>query len=196
MLIQFGSTDFTLGRGDMRTTIRLFFLLVLGLAAWPAGAGEVIGNTYVGERFGYIELTAPDGKWEITDKEKGATNDMAGMIAHFKLKDAISGWRADVNILGFKKIEDAITVDFVMNTMRTEWTAQGGETEAIETGRIAGKKVFFYDKRLNVKGIAMKGRDIYLEGGKAVFVVHMIVRADVYPQTLQLLEELVAGAKY
>lgn len=180
----------------MRTTIRFLFLLALGLAAWPAGAGEVIGNTYVGERFGYIELTAADGKWEIADKEKAATNDMAGMIAHFKLKDAISGWRPDINVLGFKKIEGAITVDFVMNTMRSQWTAQGGEVDAIETGRIAGKKVFFNDKRLNVKGIAMKGRDIYLEGEKAIFVVHMVVRADVYPQTLQLLEELVSAAKY
>ncbi len=180
----------------MRTIIRVFFHLALGLAAVPAGAGEVIGNTYVGERFGYIELTAADGKWDISDKEKSATNDMAGMIAHFKLKDAISGWKADVNILGFKKIEDAITVNFVIGTMRKEWIAQGGEVEPIETGRIAGKKVHHYEKRLNVKGIAMKGRDIYLEGEKAVFVVHMIVRADAYPPTLQLLEDLVATAKY
>ena len=180
----------------MRTTIRSCLILALALAAWRAGAGEGIGNTYVGERFGYIELTSVDGKWDIVDKEKSATNDFAGMIAHFKLKEAISGWKPDVNVMGFKKVEGAVTADFVINMMRKEWTAQGGEVEQIETGRIAGRKVFFNDKRISVKGVAMKGRDIYLEGEKGIFIVSVIVRADVYPQTLQLLEELVSAAKY
>lgn len=180
----------------MKATIRCHVLAVLMLAAAHAGAGEVIGNTYVGERFGYIELTSVDGKWEIIDKEKSATNDFAGMIAHFKLKEAVSGWKADVNIMGFKKVEGAITVDFVISMMRKEWAAQGGEVEQIETGRIAGKKVFFNDKRISVKGIAMKGRDIYLEGEKGIFIVSVVVRTDAYPQTLQLLEELVSAAKY
>jgi hypothetical protein len=180
----------------MKATIRFHLLAVLMLAAAHAGAGEVIGNTYVGERFGYIEMTSVDGKWDITDREKEAKNDFAGMIAKFKLKEAVSGWKPDVNIMGFKKIEGAVTVDFVMNTMRTEWTGQGGEVDQIETGRIAGKKIFFYDKRLTPQGIPMKGRDIYLEGEKGIFIVAVIAKTPAYPQVLQLLEELVATAKY
>ena len=180
----------------MRTTIRFLFLLALGLAAWPASAGEVIGNTYVGERFGYIELTSVGGKWEITDKEKSAKTDLGGAIAHFKLKDAVSGWNPEVHVIGFKKVGGVVTVDFVVGLMRKEWIAQGGEVEALETGRIAGKKVVQYDKRLTFQGTPMKGRDICLESEKGIFVVAVIVREDAYPQTLQLLEELVSAAKY
>ena len=180
----------------MRTTIRFCLLLALALAAWQAGAGEVIGNTYVGERFGYIELTSVDGKWDITDREKSATNDFAGMVAHFKLKEAISGWKPDLNVMGFKKIEGAVTADFVINMMRKEWAAQGGEVGPNETGRIAGRKVVFNDQTITAQGLAMKGRSVYLEGEKGIFIVSVIVRADVYPQTLQLLEELVSAAKY
>lgn len=189
------SQNFTLGR-TMKKPVWRLFPAVCALVIGHAWAGEVIGNTYIGERFGYIEMTSVEGKWDITDREKGATNDLAGTIAHFKLKEAVSGWKPDVNIMGFKKIEGAITADFVMNMMRKEWTAQGGEVEPIETGRIAGKKVFYNDKRIAAKGIPMMGRDIYLEGEKAIFIVHVIAPAHAFPQVLQLVEELVATAKY
>lgn len=191
-----GLFTISLREGEMKATIQCHLLAALLLVATHAGAGEVIGNTYIGERFGYIELTSVGGKWDITDKERGANNDLAGMVAHFKLKDPISGWKPDLNILGFRKVEGAVTADFVINMMRKEWEAQGGEVEQIETGRIAGRMVFFNDKRVTVKGVAMKGRDIYLEGEKAIFIVSVIVRADVYPQALQLLEEMVSAAKY
>ncbi len=166
------------------------------LAAGQAGAGEVIGNTYIGERFGYFEMTSVEGKWEMTDKEKSAPNDMAGMVVHFKLKEAVSGWKADVNVTGFKKVDQSISIGFVMEAMRKAWTDQGLETLQAESGRIAGRKVFLSEARGTVKGIAFKGRNIFLEGEKAIFMVAVLAPDYAYPQVIQLLDELVATAKY
>lgn len=180
----------------MKPSIAAALILAAGLAAGTAVAGEVIGNTYIGERFGFIEVNAADGKWEIADREKNAVNDLAGLVVHFKLKEKVSGWSPDVNIMGFKKAGDAITADYVLNTMRDSWKSQGFTLSPIETGRISGRKIYFFEMQATLHGMEMKGRNVLLEGEKAIFIVAMATSAKSYQNLLPLFEELIASAKY
>ena len=179
-----------------RDSLRYLVVPLFFLAA-QVRAGEIIGNTFIGERFGYIELTSVDGKWEIVDREKDANNDMAGPVADFKFKEPISGVKpVTFNALGFRKVDQSITVDFLIKTLRDAWSKQGGEMDSVEAGRISGKKVWITEKRITLKGNHAHGRDILLEGEKAVFVISVVVLAAAYPEYKRLLEELAASAKY
>lgn len=172
-------------------------LLALLLLAGQAGAGEVIGNTYIGERFGYIELVSVGGKWEVVDREKDAQNDMAGPVADFRLKEPVAGVKPIVfNVWGFRKADASITVDFIIQTLRNAWGQQGGEVESVEAGRLSGRKAWFLEKRVTFQGRLAHGRDIVVEGDKAIFVISTVALAPAYPQVRQLLEELAATAKY
>ncbi len=176
----------------------------LGLAMAGARAGEVIGNTYIGERFGHVELTSIGGKWNIIDKEKDAQTDVAGVVAEFRLKEPVGSVSTVTafEVMGFRKSEGR-TVDFVINWRRDAFAKLGAETEPT-TGRIAGKKIWLIEKRhtnrmsLGGKDIVleMKGSDIILEGEKAIFLLGFFAHAPAYPEARQLLEELAATAKY
>jgi len=180
----------------MKLSIAAALFLAACLTAGNAVAGEVIGNTYIGERFGFIEVNAVDGKWEITDKEKTAANDIAGMVVHFKLKEKVSGWSPDVNITGFKKVGSFVTADWVLNMMRDSWKGQGFTLNPIETGRISGRKIYFFEMQATLQGMEMKGRNVLLEGEKAFFLAAMATSAQSYQNLLPLFEELIASAKY
>lgn len=180
----------------MKLSIAAALILAAGLTAGNAVAGEVIGNTYIGERFGFIEINAVDGKWEIADKEKTAVNDIAGMVVNFKLKQKVSGGAPDVNITGFKKVGDFVTADYVLNMMRESWKSQGFTLNPIETGRISGRKIYFFEMQATLQGLEMKGRNVLLEGEKALFLVAMVTSAQSYQNLVPLFEELVASAKY
>lgn len=180
----------------MKTSTAAMLFIAAGLAAGNAFAGEVIGNTYIGERFGFIEVNAADGKWGISDREKTAANDIAGMVVHFKLKEKVSGWAPDVHITGFKKVGDVVTADYVLNMMRESWKSQGFTLNPIETGRISGRKVYLFEMQATLQGMEMKGRNVLLEGEKALFLAAMVTSAQSYQNLLPLFEELIATAKY
>ena len=161
--------------------------LMLALPAWP---GEIIGNTYIGEKHGYIEVVSPDGKWQIEDRE-GRSN----QIVELSLKSPINGTRPTILFFGIPKL-DGMTIDMVIGMAREAIEKQGMELGPIESRRYAGKPIHAYSGSMtknNQKAIQVM---YVLEGPKTFFFVSASANSAAFDAAKPLFEEVVEKLKY
>jgi hypothetical protein len=159
--------------------------LVLSFHSW---SGEIIGNTYIGEKQGYIEIHSPEGKWEIEDRE-GRGHE----IALFKFKELLSNSRPAIHFFGFPIAGD-ITLENMLREMRSNLGKQGMELGPIEPKRFAGKPVQTFPGRLLGKGVQST---MYLfQGAKSVFYVQCSAADVVFDTVKPMCDDIIEKLKY
>ncbi len=162
------------------------------LAACSAAlAGEVIGNTYIGEKHGYIEVLSPEGKWSIKDKEGEGTG-----VVELRLKDPINGTNPSVLVQAIPHSGGLVPADMVLQIMRDSFAQQGMQTGPVETGRIAGKKVYQFWIRLERSGQVVKGDVVMCEGDKSFFMIQFTANSVAYDAARPLFNDVLEKVKY
>ena len=161
------------------------FCSALSFSAWP---GEIIGNTYIGEKQGYIEIQSPGGKWEIEDREGRGYE-----IAILRSKEQISNSRPNIHIQGFPMVGD-INMENMLREMRSSLEKNGYELGPIEPKRFAGKQVNTYSGRLLGKGVQIVA--YMLQGAKTVFYMQCAAAETVIATVKPMCDEVVEKLKY
>ena len=160
------------------------------LLAFAAAAGEIIGNTYISEKQGYIEVQSPDGKWQIQDREGQGTQ-----LASLTLKDPISGSRPTMLFFAIPKAA-GVTVDQVVGWSRETMAQNGMELGAIEPLRFGGKPVVVFGGSLTKGNIKVLQRSYMLEGPKSFFMVSATAQAAAFDAAKPLFDEVIEKLKY
>jgi len=160
------------------------------LVAFPVVGGEIIGNTYIGEKHGYIEINSPDGKWQIQDREGQGTQ-----IAQLALKDQISGSRPTVLFSAIPK-GAGITADQVLQWSREAMEKQGMELGQIEPVRFGGKQVYGFQATLTKGTVKVEQRNYLIEGAKSYFLVSCTALSAAFNAAKPLFEEVMEKLKY
>ena len=158
------------------------------LLAIPVDAGEIIGNTYIGEKQGYIEIQSPDGKWEIEDREGRGFE-----IAMLKSREQINNSRPNIHFFGYPIAGD-ITLENMLRELRASFGKQGYELGPIEPKRFAGKQVHTFSGRLLGKGVQTS---MYLfQSAKSVFFVQCAAADAAFDTVKPMCDEVVEKLKY
>jgi len=171
-------------------TIRWVAIVTGMLIASLVSAGEIIGNTYISEKQGYIEIQSPDGKWQIQDREGQGTQ-----LANLTLKDPISGSRPTILFFSIPKAGD-VKVDEVVQWARDAMVQNGMELGAIEPVRFGGKQVVVFLGSLTKGNIKVMQRSYMLEGPKSFFMVSATAQAAAFDAAKPLFDEVVEKVKY
>lgn len=164
--------------------------LAMLLCPLPCHPGEIIGNTYIGEKHGYIEIQSPDGKWQIQDRE-GQSN----QIAILTLKDAINGTRPTMLFFGIPN-PGGVTLPEVAQWGRDAIEKNGFELGTIETRRYGGKPAIIFTATITKGGGRATMLSITLEGPKSFFQVYASANAVAYDAAKPLFEEVVEKLKF
>ena len=166
--------------------------LILGVSAlifsFYAWSGELIGNTYIGEKQGYIEIQSPDGKWQIEDREGRGYE-----IAMLRSKEQINNSRPNILIQGFPIAGD-MTFENMLREIRQGHEKQGWELGPIETKRYGGKQVLTFSSRLLGKGV--RGEMYLLRGEKSTFFASCTAADGAYTAAKPLCDEVIERVKY
>ena len=167
-----------------------FAAIVTLLLAFPVLGGEIIGNTFIGEKHGYIEITSPDGKWQIQDREG-----QGYQVANLTLKDPISGTRPTVLFSAIPR-DASVTADQVLQWTREAMEKQGMEVGQIETMRVSGKPVYSFMGSLTKGSVKVLQRSYLLEGAKSFFMVNTTAQAAAFDAAKPLFESVIEKLKY
>lgn len=174
----------------------LSFTLAGLLLCGSAGAGQLQGGTYVGERFGRIEITPAPGRWEMIDREAAGGNDLGGPVVDLHLRDNPGGSRAVVHVTGVKKADPSITAEFVLATSRDALVQQGGTPEPVRRLAIGGRGAWTYEAAVAAQGRPARTRLVVVEGPAAIFLLQMVVPVDGFEAAGRAFEQLLSGVKY
>ena len=169
--------------------------LALALCA-AAQAGTVSGDAYVGERFGRLEIAPPAGRWAITDRESAGTSDEGGPVADLQLTAPVGDIRPLVRVTGVKKVDAAVTADFVLKTSRDALQQQGGEAGPVQRIQVGARSVWSYEARLDAEGQPLRTRLVVIEGAQAFFLLQMVVPAAAFDEAGRAFDQLLPAVKY
>jgi len=156
----------------------------------PVLPGEIIGNTYIGEKNGYIEIQSPGGKWQIVDREGQGPS-----IANLTVKDPIKGSRPTLLFQGIPKM-GGITLDQIMQMIRTSVEQQGLELGPVEMKRYGGKQIATFNSTLTKQGIKVVMNTFICEGPKNFFMATGSAVEGAYEGAKPMFEEVIEKLKY
>ena len=165
---------------------------LLCITALPSIAGEIIGNTYVSDKFGPFEVTSPDGKWSIKDEETASQ----AQLVKLELKDPLNGHKPNFNVFSVPNPGGTVTLDYFLRTQRESFEKAGIEVGALEVRRFAGKKVPFFSTSMTRSNRTLKA-DVYVfEGQNAIFFAQCIFDPINHAAHKPLCDEVAETVKY
>ena len=166
--------------------------LLAGLAAVsvPAPAGEVIGNTYISEKDGVIEITAEG--WDIKDTES------AGQfkLAELTVREPINGFTPRILLFRVGNPGGAIAPENILQQMREGFEKQGMEVGQIEPRRIAGKRVLALPVSMTTGSGKSNGLIYALQGERSLYWMQFFANAVVWDEARQLFDQVMEKVKY
>jgi hypothetical protein len=179
----------------MRPLFGLFPLL-LCLLAGSAWAGEMHGDTYVGKRYGTIEIKVPAGTWVVLDREANGENDFGGPVADFKSTVPIAGIYPAVHLSAFRRVDASITPSFVLQTSLDAVALKGGVPGAVLDGAVNGRKSWFFIADVVQQNRPAKLYFVLLEGREAIFSAQTVVPPEALAETRQQVDAFLQGMRY
>ncbi len=151
-----------------RVSISFLLLAALLMATPTSGlAGEMIGNTFVSEKFDPIELTTPGSTWTIKDYESHNMLTIAWLGRDDK--------QATIVVAGMLKQNDSESGRTTMNSMRKGMEEMGVAVSTIETARIGGKSILRSSGQGKVNGVQIDFVFYLTEGKKAYYTYQLMV---------------------
>lgn len=170
--------------------------VIAALGAGPALAGQVVGNSYVGARYGALTIVPPAGAWRIVDQEGSAGSEAGGPVVHLQMAQAIGGAYPVVQVSAVRKTEAAVTAAFILDTSREAMIQRGGVPGPVEVGAADGRQVHSYRARIPVRGQAAEAVYVLLEGAGSFFVLQMVVPVVDYDEARARLDQLLTTLRY
>ena len=164
-------------------------LLVCALSS-PVFAGEIIGNTYISEKDGVIEITAEG--WDIKDAE-GRTPDPY-LIVTLNIKGtgamtALQFWRL-ANPGG------AVTPEAMLQELRKSYEKQGLEVGGMEPRRLSGKRVLMMPTTTSKGGGRASGFLYMLQGEKSLYWAQFWANVTIFDDARKKFDEVMEKVKY
>ena len=169
---------------------RIYIMLFGCLFSSGAVSGELIGNTFIGEKSGYIEIQSPGGKWQIEDREG-----QGRAIANLTSKDSIKGSRPTILFQSVPKMGE-MTADEITQITRSVFEKQGFQNGPIEVKRYSGKPVATYHSSMSKDGVKVLMYVFILDGQKSFFLVSATAPEVAYEAAKPLFEEVIEKLKY
>lgn len=173
--------------------VRVRWLLTAALLGGAVGAavgGEVIGNTYISEKDGVIEVVAEG--WNIKDTETAGK----AKLAELTPKEPIDGFRPSISISRFANPGGQIEPDWFLGQVRDGLVKQGAEVQPIETRRIAGKRVIALQYSMT-KGEGKANGVIYMmKGEKSLYWANFAANVKVWERTRPMFDDVMENVKY
>jgi len=160
------------------------------LLSSAALAGEVIGNTYISEKDGVIEISAEG--WDVKDTE----GKVAFQIAALSPKQQIQGMTPSVQFYRLANPGGAVTPEFMLQQLRDAYVKQGGEAGAIEPRRIAGKQVLTLPVSMSKDGGRANGLFYMMQGEKSLYWAQFFANVKVWDDARKQFDELMEKVKY
>jgi len=165
-------------------------LLLMVVVAGAATAGEVIGNTYISEKDGVIEISAP--AWNIKDTETAGSP----MLAELTVKQPLDGMVPKVQFFRLANPGGVIQPDFLIGQIRDGLAKQGAEVGQIEPRRVAGKRILTTQFTVSRDGGRAHGLIYMLRGDRALYWAQFYSNVVVWEQARPLFDELMEKVKY
>jgi hypothetical protein len=166
-------------------------LTILSLHAHWSIAGEVIGDTYISEKDGVIELTAKE--WNIEDVETPGS----AKIAQLSIKDPINGTHPSILVFRLGPPASAsVTPEAFAKMLREQFAKQGAEMDPIETRRIAGKRVLVLQGSLSKDEGKAIMLTYLLSGEKSFYWLHLSSNVNAWDKARPKFDELMETVKY
>lgn len=177
----------------MRSLTLLFFVACLAV---PAIAGQLSGNTFVGERFGRIEIVETDAQWLILDREYSGNNLLGGPVADIKATRPVAGYFPTVHLSAFKRADATVTPDFVLQTSRDAVRQKGGHPGGIQSAAVNGRNVWFFEAMVLQQDKPAKLYYVLLEGDSVFFALQTVVPEFAFDETRGRVDKLLNGISY
>lgn len=171
------------------------FLLAL-LSTVAVQAGEVSGQGYRAVRFAPFALNAPAGQWLALDREASGGNEDGGPLVEFKATQAAGSVYPVVMVNAFKRVNAEVTADFLLRTSLDALRQRGAEPGPVLVRTVDGKKVRFFEARLQRQGVPSVLYYVLLEGEKLFFAAQAVVPAADFAAAQRQIDALLAGARY
>ena len=176
--------------------MRHFLLLLFFSLGSPAFAGQLTGDSYTGERFGRIHFVAPGSQWLMLDREYSGSNEFGGPVLDLKATSAVSGFFPSVHVSAFKRAEDSVTAEFVLQTSQDAVRQKGGQPGVVQLRAVNGKKTWFFEAQVVQQDKLARLYYVLLEGAEAYFALQTVVPEVVFTATKQRIDELLLKVSY
>lgn len=176
--------------------MRHFLAAIALLLAGPVHAGRISGDSYVGERFGRLEIEAPAGQWVILDREYSDHNEYGGPVVDLKASTALAGVFPTVHVSAFKKAEASVTADFVLQTSRAAVQQKGGAVGPGQMLAVDGRNRWIFTAQVSQNGQPASLYYLLLDGEQAYFAVQSVVPPAALGEWQTRVDELMSKAKY
>lgn len=176
--------------------MRHFLAVIAFWLAAPVFAGQVSGESYIGERFGRIELRAPAGQWLLLDRESSGNNEFGGPVLDLKATAAIAGAFPTLHVNAFKRADASVTAEFVLQTSRHAVQQKGGELGPEQMRAVDGKKIWFFEAQVILLDKPAWLYYVLLEGATAFFAVQTVVPEAAFGETKRRVDELLLKVTY
>lgn len=157
----------------------------------PVFAGEIIGNTYISEKDGVIEITAEG--WDIKDAEgRGGPDPYLIVTLHIKgtgAATALQFWRL-ANPGG------AVTPEAMLQELRKVYEKQGMEVGAMEPRRVSGKRVLTMSTSIS-KGSGRSNGFLYMmQGEKSLYWAQFWANVTIFDDAQKKFDEVIEKVRY
>ena len=174
---------------SIRSGARVAALLLVS-AGSPAIAGEVIGNTYISEQDGVIEVPAEG--WNIKDTETPGNV----KLAEFTPKAAIDGYRPSLTINRLANPGGQIEPDWLLQQIRDGLVTQGAVVQPTETRRIAGKPVLVLQYSMTQGVGAANGLLYMMQGESSLYWASFASNVNAWERSRPMFDEVMEKVRY
>jgi hypothetical protein len=169
---------------------RIVLALLIAASCLPALAGEIIGNTYISEKDGVIEIPAEG--WEIKDTEAPG----GFKIAELTPREAIGGTRPAIVFFRLSNPGGAVTPEAMVKQFADAYLKQGGEVSPMEVRRIAGKRVLALPMSMSKDGGRANGLLYMLQGEKSLYWGQFFANVNVWAEAREKFDAVMEKVKY
>lgn len=168
-------------------------VLVLSLCLPAASAGEIVGNNYISEKDGVIEVVAEG--WTIQDTESKPPH--PNQIAKFTLKRALAGVTPSADLFRLANPGGTVLPDAMLAEIGKGLAALPGFTvKPVEERQMGGRRVHMLPINMVSGNVRVTGLIYMLKGEKALYWAQFFARNDIWDQAQPLFDKLVESTKY
>lgn len=167
--------------------------LVLGLGLPAVVAGEIVGNAYISEKDGVIEVVAEG--WTIEDTEKKPPS--PNHIAKFTMKSALKGITPHADLFRLANPGGAILPDAMLAEIGKGLAAiPGFSVKSIEERQMGGRRVHMLPVAMVSGNVRVNGLVYMMKGDKALYWAQFFAGAIIWDEAEPLFNKLVESTKY
>jgi hypothetical protein len=156
-------------------------------------AGEILGNTFTSTKYGYFEISSPDGKWQLKYEQ-------APSLCSLITKDAVGGtWYPYLTVAALTNTGNAMDEEGMRKAAERTIANMGATPRGVGFGRIrlAGKKALVaYFAADAPTGGKMNGRMYMLAGSESVFILTYAVHESIEQAAEPLLQTVLSTVKF